>query len=288
VYNTTDIAEYAADSLQAVVALLYNEQLQSGSVSEACKRFMARPAELFLLHYTTITRLMEHMPGAAFCARYKFRHITRLESFKYCLEGWQALDEADYEAKLGHVDYQNPTRQLNLCARTRIWRKRPPKLIQTTTSGIRKSKGSKLRRERVTARSTFQLDTNSDENNAGTYKTAFLYPNTMLYRQLKLNERTHARIGQSGIEGKGLYALRTFSPGDMVLEYVGEIVGQAVADAREKLYDEIGSGTYMFYIDYDKIIDATTKGSMARYVNHCCDVSLHLSVCMNNILTLYL
>ena len=37
---------------------------------------------------------------------------------------------------------------------------------------------------------------------------------------------------QSGIQGKGLFATRDFAPHDMVIEYVGEVVGQRVADQR--------------------------------------------------------
>ena len=37
---------------------------------------------------------------------------------------------------------------------------------------------------------------------------------------------------QSGIQGKGLFATRDYGPNDMVIEYVGEVVGQRVADQR--------------------------------------------------------
>lgn len=48
---------------------------------------------------------------------------------------------------------------------------------------------------------------------------------------------------QSGIQGKGLFALRDFARDDMVIEYVGEIVGQRVADKRyERPVGAFGGG----------------------------------------------
>ena len=60
----------------------------------------------------------------------------------------------------------------------------------------------------------------------------------------------------------------------MVIEYVGEMVRQTVADDRERRYEAQGVGSsYLFRVDLDYIIDATKRGNMARFINHCCDVS---------------
>lgn len=60
----------------------------------------------------------------------------------------------------------------------------------------------------------------------------------------------------------------------MVIEYIGEIVRQKVADNREKIYEQMGIGSsYLFRIDDDTIIDATKTGNLARFINHSCDVS---------------
>ena len=49
---------------------------------------------------------------------------------------------------------------------------------------------------------------------------------------------------------------------------------QAVADERERRYEAAGIGSsYLFRVDHDYIIDATRNGNMARFINHCCDVS---------------
>eukprot|EP00357_Protocruzia_adherens_P007259 CAMPEP_0115043120 /NCGR_PEP_ID=MMETSP0216-20121206/46675_1 /TAXON_ID=223996 /ORGANISM="Protocruzia adherens, Strain Boccale" /LENGTH=280 /DNA_ID=CAMNT_0002425371 /DNA_START=693 /DNA_END=1535 /DNA_ORIENTATION=- len=63
-----------------------------------------------------------------------------------------------------------------------------------------------------------------------------------------------------------------FASGDIVIEYVGELIRDKVADKREIHYRRKGYGDcYMFRIDNDLIVDATRVGSMARYLNHCCD-----------------
>lgn len=60
---------------------------------------------------------------------------------------------------------------------------------------------------------------------------------------------------------------------DMIIEYVGEEIRQKMADLREIRYNSKGIGCYMFKIDEDVIVDATEKGNIARFINHCCDVS---------------
>ncbi|XP_022729706.1 uncharacterized protein LOC111284891 isoform X3 [Durio zibethinus] len=85
----------------------------------------------------------------------------------------------------------------------------------------------------------------------------------------------HLVVYKSGIHALGLYTSRFISRGEMVVEYVGEIVGQRVADKRENEYQsgrkvQYKSACYFFRIDKEHIIDATRKGGIARFVNHSC------------------
>ena len=60
----------------------------------------------------------------------------------------------------------------------------------------------------------------------------------------------------------------------MVIEYVGQVVRQTVADLREKRYEAVGIGSsYLFRVDSDAIVDATRYGNLARFINHSCNVS---------------
>ena len=48
-----------------------------------------------------------------------------------------------------------------------------------------------------------------------------------------------------------------------------------VADRREKLYEEAGSGScYLFRLDKEYVIDATQRGCQARFINHSCEVRM--------------
>ncbi|XP_062098218.1 uncharacterized protein LOC133804082 isoform X3 [Humulus lupulus] len=85
----------------------------------------------------------------------------------------------------------------------------------------------------------------------------------------------HLVVYKSGIHALGLYTSRFISRAEMVVEYVGEIVGLRVADKRENEYQfgrklQYKSACYFFRIDKEHIIDATCRGGIARFVNHSC------------------
>ncbi|KAJ2980176.1 hypothetical protein NUW54_g11041 [Trametes sanguinea] len=76
----------------------------------------------------------------------------------------------------------------------------------------------------------------------------------------------------SPIHDWGLYAMEKISRGEMVIEYVGEVIRAQVADKREKAYERQGIGSsYLFRIDEDLVVDATKKGNLGRLINHSCD-----------------
>jgi pentapeptide MXKDX repeat protein len=91
-------------------------------------------------------------------------------------------------------------------------------------------------------------------------------------QQLKTRKKL-LRFAPSAIHDWGLFAAEKIDSQEIVIEYVGEIIRQKVADHREKIYEASGIGSsYLFRIDGEKIIDATKKGNIARLINHCCDV----------------
>ncbi|XP_057850362.2 uncharacterized protein LOC131060909 isoform X5 [Cryptomeria japonica] len=82
-------------------------------------------------------------------------------------------------------------------------------------------------------------------------------------------------VYKSGIHALGLYTAQNILKGEMVVEYIGEIIGLHVADKREIAYHSRGKmqyegACYFFRIDKENIIDATRKGGIARFVNHSC------------------
>lgn len=95
---------------------------------------------------------------------------------------------------------------------------------------------------------------------------------------LNLNALTKRKkpvsYARSAIHNWGLYALEPIAAKEMIIEYVGESIRQQVAEHREKSYLRTGIGSsYLFRIDENTVIDATKKGGIARFINHCCNPS---------------
>ncbi|KAI9309360.1 hypothetical protein BJ944DRAFT_254096 [Cunninghamella echinulata] len=79
------------------------------------------------------------------------------------------------------------------------------------------------------------------------------------------------KFGRSAIHDWGLFAMEPIYQNEFVIEYLGEVIRQQVANHREREYEENGIGSsYLFRVDDDIIVDATIKGNLARFVNHCC------------------
>lgn len=96
------------------------------------------------------------------------------------------------------------------------------------------------------------------------------------FNQLK-GRKKQLRFAKSQIHDWGLFAMEHIDASDMVIEYVGEVVRQSVADHRERRYEQEGvGGSYLFRIDDDTVIDATKKGNIARFINHSCSVGLYI------------
>ena len=73
-------------------------------------------------------------------------------------------------------------------------------------------------------------------------------------------------------KGWGVKTLETIPKGAFVSEYVGEVVTEDNAKARQVKY----GNTYFYLLNFDnfespKEIDATVKGNASRFVNHSCN-----------------
>ena len=91
------------------------------------------------------------------------------------------------------------------------------------------------------------------------------------FNQLKKRKKP-VKFARSAIHNWGLYAMENIAANDMIIEYVGEMVRQQVADMRERQYLKSGIGSsYLFRIDENTVIDATKRGGIARFINHSCD-----------------
>ncbi|MEO6210511.1 MAG: SET domain-containing protein-lysine N-methyltransferase [Gemmatimonadaceae bacterium] len=78
-------------------------------------------------------------------------------------------------------------------------------------------------------------------------------------------------IRNSGVHGKGAFALKDIRKGTRLVEYVGRNI---TAEESDRLYDDKNvknHHTFLFSVDKRKVIDATYDGNEARFINHSCD-----------------
>ncbi|KAF1389820.1 hypothetical protein PFLUV_G00077510 [Perca fluviatilis] len=98
------------------------------------------------------------------------------------------------------------------------------------------------------------------------------------FNQLKFRKK-RIRFSRSHIHEWGLFAMEPIAADEMVIEYVGQIIRQVVADMREQRYEEQGIGSsYLFRVDQETIIDATKWGNLSRFINHSCSPNCYAKI----------
>jgi uncharacterized protein len=78
-------------------------------------------------------------------------------------------------------------------------------------------------------------------------------------------------IRNSGVHGKGAFALKDIRKGTRLVEYVGENISPAESDKRYDDTNVKNHHTFLFSVDNRKVIDATFGGNESRFINHSCD-----------------
>lgn len=97
------------------------------------------------------------------------------------------------------------------------------------------------------------------------------------YHEMRRTEHQRVVPGKSAIHGWGAFARVPHCKGQMVIEYIGDLVRPSVADVRERaLYDSlVGAGTYVFRLNAKECVDATRAGNLAHLLNHSCHPNCH-------------
>jgi len=100
------------------------------------------------------------------------------------------------------------------------------------------------------------------------------------YRRMKAVPIEHRLVARrSHIHGWGLFSKIDIIKDYPIVEYMGEVIRQRLADKREKAYEMSGEGScYMFRLDLQRVVDATTTGCMARFMNHSCQPNAYAKI----------
>jgi SET domain-containing protein len=78
-------------------------------------------------------------------------------------------------------------------------------------------------------------------------------------------------VRASPTHGRGLFATRTIRKGARIVEYRGRRIDAEAADARPPTDPADPFHTLQFQLGDGTVIDASVRGSAARWINHGCD-----------------
>jgi len=82
--------------------------------------------------------------------------------------------------------------------------------------------------------------------------------------------RRKIEVRDSGVHGRGVYALAPFAAGARIIEYTGELISWDEAVARHPHDPSQPDHTFYFHLDSGMVIDGL-RGNLARWINHACE-----------------
>jgi len=86
----------------------------------------------------------------------------------------------------------------------------------------------------------------------------------------KLRRRDRIEVRESGVHGRGVYAVATIGKGKKIIEYKGEHISWKEALRRHPHDPADPNHTFYFSLEDGSVIDAKFGGNRARWINHAC------------------
>lgn len=83
--------------------------------------------------------------------------------------------------------------------------------------------------------------------------------------------RRKIEVRDSGVHGRGVYAVAHIAAGAKIIEYTGERISWAEAVDRHPHDPSQPNHTFYFHLDGGLVIDALYGGNNARWINHACE-----------------
>ncbi|KAI9179201.1 hypothetical protein H9P43_005863 [Blastocladiella emersonii ATCC 22665] len=260
--------------------------------------YLRRPESLVLLHHPTIVRFIENLPHAAQCTAYPFRFVDPAalnqirEAERTLRRGSSRTDPAIISPRIRQRAALAAAAAAGGGAAVTGARVRSISAVgggagltspttthpRSTDAALPFTANAAAAPVPTTAAPVATASTGAPPTAAVAQPWESAVPLPLQYAKLKEQEKGNIAVRPSKIQGIGLFAARAFAANDMVIEYLGEVIGQKVADTRELVNDRHGVGTYFFAIAHDRILDATHKGNAARFINHSCEPNCYARI----------
>ncbi|CAM5786140.1 Methyltransferase OS=Rhizobacter sp. Root404 OX=1736528 GN=ASC76_12905 PE=4 SV=1 [Rhizobacter fulvus] len=78
------------------------------------------------------------------------------------------------------------------------------------------------------------------------------------------------QVRKSGVHGKGVFSTVKLKKGEVLIEYIGEVISWKEALRRHPHDPKDPDHTFYFHVDDKHVIDAKYGGNAARWINHAC------------------
>ncbi|MBU0588190.1 MAG: SET domain-containing protein-lysine N-methyltransferase [Gammaproteobacteria bacterium] len=100
--------------------------------------------------------------------------------------------------------------------------------------------------------------------------TEFLAVSRKASEKIASSSTPRIKTRRSGVHGKGVFAVEDIPKGEVIIEYVGEIINWKEALRRHPHDPKDPNHTFYFHVDETHVIDAKHGGNASRWINHAC------------------